>query len=137
MNLTTRATWPYKGMTLVEVMIAMSLVAMVMGSAFIALRPAMRASENSRLNVQANEILLSEMERIRGMSWDEAQKLDDEAPFITPVTDPRLSTQIRVSERDNRDDQLEIILEVNWTDAGGKAQQARIVTLITQYGISA
>ncbi|WP_309400412.1 PulJ/GspJ family protein [Cerasicoccus maritimus] len=137
MNKNNRAGWPYAGMTLVEVMVAMSLVAMVMGSAFAALRPAMLASENSRLNVSANEMLLTEMERVRGMDWDDALALEDGASFVTPLADNRLSTVIYVSERESREDQLQVILEVNWTDARGKTQQARMVTFITQYGISA
>ncbi|WP_269538921.1 PulJ/GspJ family protein [Cerasicoccus fimbriatus] len=124
-------------MTLVEVMVAMSLVAMVMGAAFAALRPAMLASENSRLNVTANEILLAEMERVRGMGWGEVIKLENEGPFQTSVTDPRISTAVFIQEHNNREDQLEVILEVNWLDASGKQQQARVVTLVTKYGISA
>lgn len=137
MKVFNRAVRPCSGMTLVEVMVAMCLVAMVMGSAFLALGPAMRASENSRLNVAANEILLAEMERIRGLSWDEATELENDAAFMTPVSDGRLSTRTQIQERDGREDQLEIILEVNWTDTTGKTQQARVVTFITQYGISA
>lgn len=137
MNNPTRAKWPYAGMTLVEVMVAMSLVAMVMGAAFAALRPAMLASENSRLNVTANEILLSEMERVRGMGWGEVTKLEHEGPFQTTVADPRITTAVFIQEHNNRDDQLEVILEVNWLDASGKQQQARVVTLVTKYGISA
>ncbi len=137
MNNPNRAKWPHSGITLVEVMIAMSLVAMVMGSAFMALGPAMRASENSRLNVVANEILLEEMERMRGLTWEEANELKDQDPFMTPVEDTRLATRILISERDRRDDQLQIILEVSWSDFSGKQQIARLVTFITQYGISA
>ncbi|GHC06313.1 PulJ/GspJ family protein [Cerasicoccus arenae] len=137
MNYRTRASWPCSGMTLVEVMVAMSLVAMVMGSAFVALKPAMRASENSRLNVTANEILISEMERIRALNWDEAISLKDGDAFKTTIFDPRLSSRMRVSERESREDQLLVVLEVFWTDSTGKAQHARVVTFITQYGISA
>lgn len=132
-----RANWTCSGLTLVEVMVAMCLVAMVMGSAFLALGPAMRASENSRLNVAANEILLAEMERLRGLNWDEASSIEQGSTFATPVADPRLSTRILVNPRDEREDQLEFILEVNWTDSTGKPQQARVVTFVTQYGISA
>lgn len=132
-----RAIWTCSGMTLVEVMVAMCLVAMVMGSAFLSLGPAMRASENSRLNVTANEMLLAEMERLRGLNWDEASEIKTDSAFATPVNDPRLNTRILVGERDGREDQLQFILEVNWTDSTGKAQQARVVTFVTQFGISA
>ncbi|MEO0795993.1 MAG: type II secretion system protein [Verrucomicrobiota bacterium] len=134
---TNKAKRPQSAMTLIEVMVAMSLVALVMASAFVALKPAMRASENSRLNVAANELLLSELERIRGLSWEAVGEISDDSEFVTESNDQRFSTSISVAKRENRDDQLQVVLEVGWTDSSGKPQNAKIVTFITQYGISA
>ncbi|MGE9296982.1 MAG: type IV pilus modification PilV family protein [Puniceicoccales bacterium] len=127
----------FPGVTLVEVMIAMTLIAIVMGSAFAALRPALLASENSRLNVTANEMIMAETEWLRAQHWPAINEIEDGSTFATPVSDSRFLTARYVAEREGREDQIQVVLEITWTDMAGKLQTARVVTFVTKHGVSA
>lgn len=135
------------GVTLVEVMVGMVVIAIVFLSTMATLDIGFRAAQNSRLNADAQFLLESEIERVRAMTWSEVEALqsqykrDKEAgnttAFGTTNNNAKLATSLTISNRNNRSDQLEVFLSVTWTDSKGKSHEANMVTLITQGGISA
>lgn len=135
------------GVTLVEVMVGMMVIALVFLSTMATLSIGFRASENARLNGDAQFYLEQELETIRSMSWNEIQSLKNTCeknadagattPFTTVSPDGRLSSNITISSRNSRTDQYEVLLSVTWTDAKGKNHEANMVTLVTRSGVTA
>lgn len=135
------------GVTLVEVMVGMMVIALVFLSTMATLSIGFRASENARLNGDAQFFLESELETIRSMTWTEVQALKTQydknvdanktTAFTTYSPDSRLSSSISISSRNSRSDQYEILLSVTWADAKGKNHEANMVTLVTRSGVTA
>lgn len=134
------------GVTLIEVMVGMMVIAIVFLSTMATLDIGFRASQNSRLNADAQFAMEAEVERIRSLSWSELQALQDQfennktsgktTPFVTN-SNAQLTTSLEIADRDGRADQLQVLLSVAWEDSKGKSHDARLVTIITQRGISA
>ncbi len=130
-----------------EVMVGMVIIAMVFLSTMATLAIGFQASENARLNGDAQFWLESELETIRAMDWSEvealqakyetAAKAGESLSFTNSSTDPRLSSALQITNRSSRSDQVEIILSVEWTDTKGKTHDANMVTIVTESGVSA
>ncbi|MEO0795997.1 MAG: hypothetical protein AAFX93_12585 [Verrucomicrobiota bacterium] len=106
-----------------------------------------RSSESARLNADAQFHLESELEYIRSLSWSEIETLktnydnakdsNKSLSFYTASTNNRLASAISLTNRESRSDQMEILLEVSWTDTKGKTHNANLVTIVTKSGVSA
>ncbi|WP_269538925.1 type IV pilus modification PilV family protein [Cerasicoccus fimbriatus] len=135
------------GVTLIEVMVGMVIISLVFLSTMATLSIGFRASENARLNADAQFWLESELESIRSLDWSEIEALQSKydlykeegkaLSFTNSGTDPRLTSSLAIADRNGRSDQVEITLSVAWTDKKGKTHDANMVTLVTQSGVSA
>lgn len=147
MGIKTKTTGAHSGVTLVEVMIGSVIIAMVFLSTMATLSIGFRSSESARLNADAQFHLESELEYIRSLSWSEIETLktnydnakdsNKSLSFYTASTNNRLASAISLTNRESRSDQMEILLEVSWTDTKGKTHNANLVTIVTKSGVSA
>jgi prepilin-type N-terminal cleavage/methylation domain-containing protein len=69
------------GFTLVEVIISMTLMAMVFTAAFGTYFLGMRMVEDAREEIRASQIVQSELESMRSMSWTDLSALPSLAPI--------------------------------------------------------
>lgn len=139
--------YPKAGVTLIEVMVGMVVIAIVFLSTMATLDIGFRASQNARLNADAQFLLESEIERIRALSWTEVEALQSKfeqnkqaglaTEFGVANANQQLANSLQITDRDGRTDQVEVLLSVTWTDGKGKQHEANLVTLVTQSGISA
>ncbi|MBK1858566.1 prepilin-type N-terminal cleavage/methylation domain-containing protein [Cerasicoccus arenae] len=137
----------HAGITLIELMIGMMIIAMIFLSTMATLSIGFRASENARLNGDAQYFLESELEYIRTLKWAEIetlkqayeanQKTSDSTKFTSISPDPRLSGIVSITARNSRSDQVEVLLSVQWNDSKGKSHDANIVTIVTKSGVTA
>ncbi len=65
-----------EGFTLVEMIVAMTLMAMVFTAAFGSYFLGMRMVEDAREEIRAAQIIQSEVERLRTMNWDQLSDPD-------------------------------------------------------------
>ena len=79
----TRTRYPNgkDGFTLVEVLVSMSIMAMVFTAAFGAYFLGMRIVEDAREELRASQIIQSEMEALRSLNWTDLSNLPSVAPL--------------------------------------------------------
>lgn len=131
---TAAAPWRSKaGVSMVEVVIAVMVLGMVVASTIMALRTGFTMIQLARDNTMASQILQSEMENLRMMSWTRLNELPDEEEFqvdtqldhsfvekfsrtrrITPMNDP---------SGNERDGIKEVVLEIEWAGATGSTHR--------------
>ncbi len=146
-KITPQAEGQKSGITLVEVMVGMVVIAIVFLSTMATLDIGFTASQNARLNADAQFFLENEVERLRAMNWTELETLKSSyesnkeqgasTAFGATPTNDKLTSDLTIGYRDSRTDQMEVLLQVTWTDKKGKLHEANMVTLITRSGISA
>ncbi len=74
------------GFTIVEVAMAATIMALVISSSILVLQSGFKALDNARKTTLAAQIIQSEMERIRMLSWTRVQALMAEPPQIDLAT---------------------------------------------------
>jgi prepilin-type N-terminal cleavage/methylation domain-containing protein len=121
-----------RGFTLVEVMVAAALLAMGTAGVILASQQGLQALDTSRRLASASQLMQSEMERLRLMSWAQLQSLQDSgqtAVALEQTVASRYSCQREI--RDLKVNMKEISLVATWKGFDGRPHTAR---LITRYG---
>jgi prepilin-type N-terminal cleavage/methylation domain-containing protein len=125
------------GFTLVEVMVAMAIFAIVIASGFACLRSGMGLVENARHHTRAAQIMQSEIERIRSLPWNNVIVLTDDA-------DVALATEFSGAAYDaytmrrvvsGSGDERVVTLGVDWTDVGGHSHTRAYKSQYTKGGL--
>ncbi|MBC2602270.1 type IV pilus modification PilV family protein [Puniceicoccus vermicola] len=113
--------------TLLEVMIALGIMAMALASASICLRMGMMQYDTARSTNYATQILQNEAERIRLLSWSEIENLPSAARF-SPIDRSNNKYQFkRILENYNGSDDIKRIwLIANWKGLKGEPHQLKI-----------
>jgi prepilin-type N-terminal cleavage/methylation domain-containing protein len=122
------------GFSLVELVVALTLMGVLLAAAFSGLGQALFLSEQGRRQNEANNYLRTEVERLRAMPFSQLANLSDGATFRTPA--PRAGFQGTLNFQDPRSDLREVHLSVTWTDTRGNTHEARLWTVIHRGGIS-
>lgn len=138
----TRRSSPWRsrsGLSLVEVMLAVLVLGLVVGSTLVAMRSGFTMIQLARDNTMASQILQSEMENLRLMNWQQLGELPEEGEF---EVDTQLDASI--ADRYERHRRIEVIrtsmkeveLTVEWTTVGGTRHSRTYRTLFSREGLN-
>ncbi len=130
-----------RGLSLIEVMMAVLVLGTVVASTLMALRMGFNSIQLARDNTMAAQILQSEMENLRMMSWGELEALPVEDQFqIGADFDPAIANRYRATRQvtpdPNRPGMKAVVLEIEWTTIGGAEHRRVYRTLFSQEGLN-
>ncbi len=139
---TATPRWRSKaGVSMIEVIIAVLVLGAVVASTITAMRSGFTMIQLARDNTMASQILQSEMENLRLMSWNELIQLEEVEQFqvgedFDASIAARYEATRRIFEDENREGVKEVELEVQWTNLNG-AQHRRVYrTTFTKNGLN-
>ncbi|MEO7412337.1 MAG: prepilin-type N-terminal cleavage/methylation domain-containing protein [Opitutaceae bacterium] len=125
----------YRGFTLVEVMIAATVLVLGIVSSITALQSGLQAIDNARNYTAAAQLLQNEMERLRLKSWAQLQTLSESGDTAVQVPASLKSGGIPFSctrqITDLKTDMKQIALVASWRGYDGRTHSAK---LLTRYG---
>lgn len=125
------ASRSHRGFTILEVMVAASVLIFGIVSAISVGQRGLQAIDTARNLTAASQAMQSEMERLRLMSWAQIQTLQDSGSNEVPLeTGPGRFACIRTI-RDVKTNMKEITLVASWKGYDGRPHVAH---LITRYG---
>lgn len=114
---------------MVEIVIAVMVLGMVVASTVMALRTGFTMIQLARDNTMAAQILQSEMENLRMMSWAKLTQLEAEEEFeVDTQLDEGFAEKFSRTRRvddmydddgNQREGMKEVVLEIEWTGAVG------------------
>lgn len=120
-----------RGFTIVEVMVSATILAVGIVGVVTVSQSGLQALDTARNLSAASQLMQSEMERVRLMSWVQLQSLQDsgETTVALEGTPGRYSCTRDI--RDVKTNMKEITLVATWRGYDGRPHTAR---LITRYG---
>ena len=125
--------------TLVEVIVGMAIFGLIFASIATVLTRGYVIIENARDNARINQILQSEIENLRALSWNDIEALPvqhqimPQAGFGTTLND-RYNIERNINQR--KPDQKEIVVSITWMDDKQVNHSRRFVTYYTRGGIN-
>lgn len=140
---------PKRGFSLVEIMIAMTVLAIIFTGAFGALQMGYGMTREARDRTRASQILQTELEAMRTYNWTQLTTLKTESDSASGTQgyvdfDPRgefiaaykdnFFCKRKVTLRSNGE-QMDIILKVNW-DAYPNQKEEIFTTTFTKDGLN-
>lgn len=127
-----------RAFTLVEVMVAASVMVLSISGALVTLQSGLRAVSQARHLGEATAIMQSEIERLRLKSWDQLGVIQAGGDTLLSVdtATPGINFQCLRSIRDLRDGMKEITLEASWGGTDGRAHTARLITRYSRSGLN-
>ena len=128
-----------EGFTLIEVMVAALLFAVIMIGVFGALKRGNSLIESSRDETRVTQILQSELEDLRTKNWTEISALPATKAYaprgrFVGAFGSRYACARTISTRTT--DQKEVVVSVSWTDDSGLSHSREYKTWITKGGLS-
>jgi prepilin-type N-terminal cleavage/methylation domain-containing protein len=121
----------HHGFTILEVMVAATLLALGIAGIVTVSQQGLQALDTARNLTAASQVMQSEMERIRLMSWAQLQNLQDSGQNEVPVEGGHGRYVCTREIRDVKANMKEITLLAAWKGLDGRPHSAR---LITRYG---
>ena len=123
--------------TIVEVMIAMVIFAIVIASGFACLKSGLSLMENARHNTRSSQIMQSEIERIRSLPWDEVIALsdDDDVELGSTFIGALYNSYTMERTLSGFGDVRVVTLVVSWTDNGGRTKTRTYMSQYTRGGL--
>lgn len=120
-----------RAFTIVEVMVAAAILALGLAGVITTSQQGIQALDTARRLSAASQLMQSEMERLRLMSWAQLQALQDSGQTAVALerAADRYSCQREI--RDVKVNMKEITLVAQWKGFDGRPHTAR---LITRYG---
>lgn len=126
-------------MTLIEVMVAMSIFAMVIAGGITGVRKGFELVDNSRHYTRISQILQSEMEAMRTLSWKEISQLPTDSiievdtQFKTNVYDAYTVSRRVVGETSGR---KRVEVTVSFKNRGGRDVSLKYLTFFSHGGVN-
>jgi type II secretory pathway pseudopilin PulG len=124
--------------TLVEVMVAVLVLAFGIISSIAVLQRGLQALDTARNLTDATQVMQGEMERLRLKSWAQLQQLqaanDTAVPIDSGRPDGRLSCTREITDR--KPEMKEIALTASWRGYDGRLHTARMVTRYCHNGLN-
>lgn len=137
-----RGEWSVRrpaGFTLVEVMIAATVLALGITTAITTLQHGLRSIDTARHYTHASQVMQSEMERLRLKNWAQIQSLQDSKDSIVAAGGvggaAAESFACTRTIQDLRADMKEITLVSTWRGIDGRAHSVRYVTRYSKSGL--
>lgn len=128
------------GFTLVEVLVSMALMAMVFTAAFGTYFLGMRMVEDAREELRASQIIQSELEAMRTLTWDDLEEMGNgwstfspQGNFVQQFANDYLAYKWVY---DITTDQKRIAIWVRWTNSRGEYTYQMFSTIFTQNGLN-
>lgn len=128
-----------KGFSLVEVIVAAGIFAMVIAGGVAGVRMGFQIVENSRHYTRVSQILQSEIESMRALSWKTIKELDSKSDI---QIDPKFSTsaydgysvQRKMFPDSSTLRRVEMIVE--YTNRSGRVVKLKYMTFFTEGGVN-
>lgn len=127
-----------RGFSLVELLIALVVFAIVIVSGFACVKLGLGLVDNARHHTRASQIMQSEVERLRSLAWAHLTALPPAKTQVSVASqfdDSSYTNYILFRSLGGSGDSRKIILEVSWTDMGGRAHTKTYVTQYTKGGL--
>ena len=121
------------GFTIVEVIVASTVLLFGVVSAVTTSQRGLQALDTARNLSAASQLMQSEMERVRLMSWAQLQALQQSGDTAVTVDSPGQRFTCTREITDLKTDMKQITLVASWNGYDGRPHTAR---LITRYGKS-
>jgi prepilin-type N-terminal cleavage/methylation domain-containing protein len=122
-----------RGFTIVEVMVASTVLLFGVVSAVTTSQRGLQALDTARNLSAASQLMQSEMERVRLMSWAQLQALQQSGNTAVAVDSAAQRFTCSREITDLKTDMKQITLVATWNGYDGRPHTAR---LITRYGRS-
>ena len=127
-----------RGFSLVELLIALVVFAIVIVSGFACVKMGLGLVDNARHHTRAAQIMQSEVERLRSFAWANLTALPaakTQVSIASQFNDSSYATYTLSRTLSGAGDSRKITLEVNWTDMGGRSHKKTYVTQYTKGGL--
>ncbi len=127
------------GLSLIEILIAILVIGIVIGSTLVAMRSGFSMIQLARDNTMASQIMQSEMENLRLMNWTQLGELPEEESFeVDTQLDANIAARYERTRRvtEVRDGMREVELVVEWDTVGGSRHTRTYRTLFSQEGLN-
>lgn len=127
------------GFTIVEVMTGLAILGIAFASVYLAFGRGFALVSAARDNTHVAQILQSEIENLRTLSWADIAALGKESKFEPQFDGPGLNIErfdCRREITDRRSDQKIVRLVVTWQSRGGVQHQREYVTFFTRGGLN-
>jgi prepilin-type N-terminal cleavage/methylation domain-containing protein len=127
------------GFTLVEVIVSMTIFTMVISGGLTGVRQGFELVDSSRHRTRVSQLLQSEIESLRTLSWEEIEALpasatiDIDTQFETSAHDTYTVKRAIIAEED---DLARVELSVTYTTQSQKAVTLKCLTYFTQGGVN-
>lgn len=134
-----RTVNPRGAFTLVEVMVAMTIFAMVIAGGIAGVRKGLELVDNSRHFTRISQILQSELESLRTLSWDDLEDLPaTETITIDSEFDASAFEVYDVERRivDESSGKKRIEVEASYTNRAGREVDLLYVSFFTKGGVN-
>lgn len=138
MKLLVKASRNTLGFSLVELMIAISIFAIVAGGAFAALKMGFSLVDNARHHTRAGQIMQSEIERVRSLAWANLNNLPTvrtQVPIASQFGDVSYTKYTLYRSISGTGNSRRVTVEIEWEAINGRAHVKTYVTQYTRGGL--
>ncbi len=131
----------FKGFTLVEMMMGVSVLTVILAGCFSALGQALVVSENAEQTNFVTELLQCEMNQIQTLNWQAIKKLPKKGTFDPKTYFPEIPLKDYTCKRQVNNhatiaDLKEIRLIVSWNDFKNKTRTRELMTYYSRLGLN-
>lgn len=127
-------------MTLVEIMVAATLLLFVFVSSLAVIQKAYVSVDAARNLPLASQLMQSELERLRLKNWDQLTALQNTGETVVTASDIKIPATLELEchrdIRDIRDGMKEITLISTWKGLDGRGHEARMITRYGKTGLN-
>ncbi|MGJ8650107.1 MAG: type IV pilus modification PilV family protein [Opitutaceae bacterium] len=124
--------------TLVEVLIALVIFAIVIASGFACIKMGLQQVDNARHHTRSAQIMQSEVENIRSLPWAKLialQTAETTIPIASQFGDSTYSSYTMKRSIAGNGNVRKITFVVTWKDISGKSHSKTYVTQYTKGGL--
>jgi prepilin-type N-terminal cleavage/methylation domain-containing protein len=125
-----------RGFTIAEVMVAATVLALGIVGVVTVSQSGLQALDTARNLSGASQLMQSEMERVRLMSWAQLQALQDSGETVVALDGAPGRYTCAREIRDLRTGMKEITLIATWKGYDGRSHAARLITRYGQTGLN-
>ncbi|WPJ94516.1 prepilin-type N-terminal cleavage/methylation domain-containing protein [Coraliomargarita algicola] len=123
------------GFTLVEVVVALSIMAIALSSSALCLRMGMIQYDSARSASYATQILQDEAESLRLENWTFVESLPTQASFAQSLSqDSKFSFYRQVAQAGPDDEIVNVWLIANWTGLKGEMHEIKLLMKYAKNG---